>query len=231
MELFVAWGFGAAARAVAPENFTKLIRPAFDKDLLESDIELVPKGASIVVNTKTAVYLKLGNEERVYKFPGMVSYLGEDAPFHLETFSRQKVGTRGVEFDQAVEREQAELANVFGEQDRQLQERAKKLADDFAQKVALGAQAKAQAAPQQAARRPTRHTDLDDEHGFEPLDQVPALDEQIVAEFQAQAQHERERMDIEEADAAAFDEHCASILADLPGGQDMEDVESLEAPG
>ena len=84
--------------------------------------------------------------------------------------------------------------------------------------------------PAVAALTGLRHTDLDDEHGFEPLDQVPALDEQIVAEFQAQAQHERERMDIEEADVAAFDEHCASILADLPGGQDMEGVESLEAP-
>ena len=78
------------------------------------------------------------------------------------------------------------------------------------------------------ARPPTRHNDLDDEHGFEVPDQVPGLNEQIVAGLQAQAQHERERMEIEEADAASFDEHCEAAVNEL---FDEGGVGDVQGPG
>ena len=76
--------------------------------------EAVVKRATIVVNTKNNIYMKIGGDDVIHKFD-LCRYVTPEAVAHLEHWS----ATDGLrDFGTRIEQEQQYLKCVFDEQDR-----------------------------------------------------------------------------------------------------------------
>ena len=94
-----------------------MIRPAFDKDALQGDIDAVVKRATVIVNTELKIYVRLPGEDhrttvKEYVKPG--PFLTDEADQILTHWIRTGINTRSAdEFESLVKQEQAILKDIL----------------------------------------------------------------------------------------------------------------------
>ena len=90
--------------------FLNIIRPAFPKDMCQPDIMAVVKRASVILNTKEYVYVKLAAQPGIKRYPIDGPYITDEAIGHLQAFYRQGVKR---DFGDLLEKELQMAANAF----------------------------------------------------------------------------------------------------------------------
>ena len=104
-------------RPISHTVFYQMIRPAFDKDALQGDIDAVVKRATVIVNTELKIYVRLPGEDhrttvKEYVKPG--PFLTDEADQILTHWIRTGINTRSAdEFESLVKQEQAIFKDIL----------------------------------------------------------------------------------------------------------------------
>ena len=98
---------------ISVEQFLGMAGPAFPKGAVLPDIMAILKRATVIINTKNFVYVKIGGQARVSVHKNQGSYLKAEAKRHLENYYKQGIERDAKELEQAIQIEQDFLCELL----------------------------------------------------------------------------------------------------------------------
>ena len=92
------------------DTFLAAIRPAFPPNMCKPDVMAILKRASVILNTRDHIYVKLAARPEIERFDNEGSYITEEAARHLNAYYKSGINR---DFGGLLDREAAMAADAF----------------------------------------------------------------------------------------------------------------------